>query len=80
MKKLLLIGMLAVISVTHTYGQKKKYYKPDKSKMTQEQRMIESNTKKKDQGRSADMATKVQRAKKQDRSARHLKPKKKKKR
>jgi hypothetical protein len=77
MKRLGLTILLVLLCCMGASAQKKKYYKPDKTKMTPEQRMIESNSRKKNQGRDADVAKKVQRAKKQDRTSRHLKKKKK---
>jgi len=78
MKKLVITILMLVFGFSCTFAQKKRY-KQDPTKMTQEQRMVQSNAKHKKGGRDADVAKKVQRAKKQDRSARKLKPKKNKK-
>jgi Ni/Co efflux regulator RcnB len=78
MKKLVFTVLLLVFGLTFASAQKKGYQQ-DPAKMTQEQRMVQSNAKHKN-GRSADVSKKVKRAKKQDRAARKMKPPKTKKR
>lgn len=77
MKKLIITILLMVFGFSYASAQKKGY-KQDPSKMTQEQRLVQSNAKHKNGGRSADVAKKVQRAKRQDRASRKMKSDKKK--
>jgi len=75
MKKLLITVLMLMFVLSYTEAQRKKGYKMDKTKMTPEQRLVQSNAKKKNGGRDADVSKKVQRAKKQDRSSRRMKSK-----
>jgi len=74
MKKLVITMLMLVFGFSYASAQKKGY-KQDPAKMTQEQRMVQSNAKHKNGGRNADVAKKVQRAKKQDRASRKMKSK-----
>ena len=67
MKKLTFTVLLLVFGLTVASAQKKGYQQ-DPAKMTQEQRMVQSNAKHKNGGKSADVSKKVKRAKKQDRA------------
>jgi hypothetical protein len=60
------------LSFSFAYSQKKAS-KSDRANLTPEQRMVQSNSKKKKGGRDNDLSKKVARAKKQDRSARKTK-------
>jgi hypothetical protein len=73
MKKLIMTVLVLMFTITYTWAQKTKSYQQDPAKMTQEQRMVQSNAKKKNGGRNADVSKKVKRAKKQDRAARRMK-------
>jgi len=75
MKKLLLIVLVLIFGFLNASAQRKTKIKVDKTKLTPEQRMVQSNAKRKNGGRDADIAKKVQRAKKQDRKARKTSPK-----
>ena len=77
MRKLVFTVLLMVFGFSYATAQKKGY-KQDPSKMTQEQRMVQSNSKHKNGGSNADVSKKVQRAKKQDRKSRKMKSKNKK--
>lgn len=80
MKKLVITVLLLVVGLSVANAQKKSAY-VDPAKMTPEQRMIQSNSKKKNAGRNASVSKKVKRAKKQDRASRKMKqPKQNKKR
>ncbi len=79
MKKLTFTVLLLVFGLIFASAQKKGYQQ-DPAKMTQEQRMVQSNAKHKNGGRTADVSKKVKRAKKQDRAARKMKQPKTKKR
>jgi hypothetical protein len=79
MKKVVFTVLLLVFGFSLASAQKKGY-KQDPAKMTQEQRMVQSNAKHKNGGKNADVSKKVKRAKKQDRAARKMKPPKTKKR
>jgi hypothetical protein len=72
MKKLVIVMLLLVLGLSNAFAQKKGY-KQDPAKMTQEQRMVQSNANHKNGGRNADVSKKVKRAKKQDRKARKMK-------
>jgi len=72
MKKLFITILMCVLGLSYAFAQKKSY-KQDPAKMTQEQRMVQSNAKHKKGGRDADVSRKVQRAKKQDKKARKMK-------
>ena len=76
MKKLLITVLMLMCGLSYATAQKKKGYKLDKTKMTPEQRLVQSNAGRKNGGRDADVSKKVQRAKKQDRSSRRMKSKK----
>ncbi len=78
MKKLVITVLLLVFGISFAFAQKKGY-KQDPAKMTQEQRMVQSNAKHKKGSSNSDVSKKVKQAKKQDRSARKMKPKKNKK-
>ena len=80
MKKLVFTFLLLVFGFTIASAQKKKGYQQDPAKMTQEQRMVQSNAKNKNGGKNGDVSKKVKRAKKQDRKARKMKQPKTKKR
>jgi len=73
MKKLLLIVFWLVASLTVANAQKKKSVDVDPAKMTPEQRMVQSNARKKNGGASASVSKKVKRARKQDRKSRRMK-------
>jgi hypothetical protein len=75
MKKLVITLLMLVLGVSYATAQKKKTYTQDPAKMTQEQRMIQSNAKHKNGGRDADVSKKVKRAKKQDKASRKMKNK-----
>jgi hypothetical protein len=76
MKRLLITALLFVFGISYAAAQHSGTI--DKP-LTQEQRMVQSNAKHRNSGRSADVSKKVHRAKKQDRSARKMKSKNKKK-
>ena len=67
MKKLLITGLLLVFGLSAAFAQQQ-----DNSRLTQEQRMVQSNAKRK-KGKNADVSKKVKWAKKADRKARKLK-------
>jgi hypothetical protein len=79
MKKFVFTFVVLVFSLTCAFAQRKGYQQ-DPAKMTQEQRMVQSNAKHKNGGRDADVSKKVKRAKKQDRASRRMKAPKTKKR
>lgn len=68
MKKLLITGLLLVFGLSAAFAQQQ-----DNSKLTQEQRMVQDNAKRKKGGKDVDVSKKVKRAKKADRKARKLK-------
>lgn len=74
MKKLLITVLLLIFGLSYASAQRKTKVKVDKTKLTPEQRMVQSNAKRKNGGRDADIAKKVQRAKKQDHKARKTSP------
>jgi len=69
MKKLLITTLLLVLGLSYASAQKGGVDKP----LTQEQRMVQSNAKKKKGGNNQDLSKKVKQAKKQDRAARKTK-------
>jgi Ni/Co efflux regulator RcnB len=73
MKQLFITLLIMVCAVQFAAAQKNKGYKQDETKMTQEQRMVQSNAKRKDGGRHADVSKKVKRANKADKKARRQK-------
>ena len=79
MKKLIVTVLFLVFGLTVASAQKKGYQQ-DPAKMTQEQRMVQSNAKHKKGGSNTDVSKKVKQAKKQDRKARKMKQPKSKKR
>lgn len=72
MKKLIIVSLF-LLPFSFAYSQKKST-KTDRANLTPEQRMVQSNSKKKKGGHDKDVSKKVARAKKQDRSARKTKP------
>jgi len=72
MKKLLITVLMLVFGLSYATAQKKSN-QVDKTKMTQEQRMVQSNSKKKKGGSNSDVSRKVKNAKKADRKSRKMK-------
>jgi hypothetical protein len=69
MKKLLITVLLLASGISYASAQRGSIDKP----LTQEQRMVQSNSKHKKGKNNADVSKKVKRAKKQDRAARKRK-------
>jgi hypothetical protein len=73
MKRILITTTLLFFGLTYTTAQRNSS-KEERARLTPEQRMASDYDKKKGKGRSVDVSKKVNRAKKQDRSARKTKP------
>jgi Ni/Co efflux regulator RcnB len=73
MKRTVILILMVFGFVLAASAQSSKPYKQDETRMTQEQRMVQQNAKRKDGGRSADVSKKVKRANKADKKARKQK-------